>query len=253
MVKKTDEGLVLNVQAKQALNHMLEDMMVFINAIKVNENLQKLNAAFIEQLEQIAAQCTEMRAKVTRGVDIAPQDLLTLSNDLNKAQDKLHTYKFEDKNAKMLKNLGHALPGAKKIDELPAQKQMSEMQENIKHIVERIQKNAEVIRSNAAPKHRSLWERFTRACVNFANTCKDKILSLFGKKKQEATPAKPQSFQDAHMEAIKKDPNKRQYAMAAAAAAAQAKRTEEAKAKKAEEAHTPPQRPERPARPPRKN
>ncbi len=204
MVKKTDEGLVLNAPAKKALNHMLEDMMIFINAVKVNENLQKLNAALIEQLEEIAQQCTELKAKVARGEGVKAEELSKLANDLNRAQDKINTTKFEDKNAKMLKNLGRAvLPSAKKIDDMPAQKEMTELQERIKTTVERIQKNTEIVVSNAAPKHRSLWERFTRACVNFARTCKDKFLSLFGKKKQEAAPAKPlTAFENVNKSAL---------------------------------------------------
>lgn len=252
MVKKTDEELVLNITAKKALDNILQDMMIFVNAIKVNDNIQKLNANLIRDLELIAEQCLEMRAKLERGLKINPHDLAKFVNELNRANDKLHTYKFEDKNVKMLRNLGHALPGAKKIDELPAQKAMSELQNNIKVIVERIQKNADTIVRNAEPEHRSLWKRFTSACIKFAKTCKEKILSIFGKhKKEEATP-KSKDFKEAHMEEIKADPVKRQGAMVAAAAAAKAKRAADLKADKERNDIISPKPPERPARPPRK-
>jgi hypothetical protein len=254
MAKETEEGLILKAQGQKALNHMLEDMMIFINAMKSNENLKKMNAGLIEQFELIAEQSSEIKAKVNQGVNINLQDLSKLTNDLNRAQNQLRTYKFEDKKTKMLKTLGRPVfPNAKKFDEMPEQKQMDQMQEGIKHTMDRIQKNAEILVTNAVPKHRSLWERFTRACVNFAKTCKDKFLSVFGKKKQESSQVKPQSFQDKHLEEVKKDPVKRQYTMAAAAAAAKGKRREESMAQKTEAVQKPvPEKSKPPQRPPRK-
>lgn len=252
MVKKTDEGLVLNSDAQKALDSMLKDMMIFINAIKDNENIQRLNAALIQQLELVAQQATELRAKVKNGKKVDVQELAKLVNDLNRAKDTLNTYKFEDKNVKMLRQFGRALPGAKAIDELPAQKQMNEMQSGIKAIIDRIQQSADVIVRNAAPKHRSLWKRFTDACIDFAKTCKNKILSLFAKNKKVEAAPKAVSYKEAHMQAVKEDPVKRQGVMAAAAAAAKAKRAAELRAEKEKNDVVSPTPPQRPARPPRK-
>lgn len=247
MAKKTDENLQLNAAGKTALNHLLEDMLTFISAMKVNQNLQKLNAAMIAELEQLAQQFSEMKAKIAHSGEISPQELLKISQDLNRAQNRINTYKFEDSTTKMLNKVGRAvLPEAKKPEDRPDQQRMTEMQENIKKTVEQIQKQAAIVRANAAPKHRSAWEKFTRACVNFARTCRDKILSLFGKLKTK-TPEQPTvSAKQAVDSSIRKD-----HLQFASAAAAEARKRAAAKAQSSDQSAAP-VRPERPPRPTRK-
>lgn len=225
--RKEDDALILNKQAKQALDRMLQEFLVFVAAIQSNEDLKR-DAELKNRLENIAKSTSEIRARLQKDQPIMPEALKAISDELDWASEAIRNKPFVAKTTEMLKKMGFALPGAKKLNELPEQKQLDEIGKTLEKSLEIIKREAKVVQANAHPKQRSFFEKFIRAVVDFASKCKEKFMSLFRKKK-EATKEKPVAYAQQFLAEKAKSPISAQQGIVAAAAAGKAR--EKAKAR----------------------
>ncbi|MFI4937651.1 MAG: hypothetical protein ACHQJ6_03980 [Candidatus Berkiellales bacterium] len=179
MPKPTKEDAIFfDSHTEGAFDNMLHQMMIFVYAIKENNQVQLSDGELRQYLDVITDERTAVKSKIDSGITLMPDDLKKFANDLDRAAELLHTHRFKANKEQMVNDLSAQMDDTKRIDTYPEDKQYQDLRNHILSIMEQIHMHAERIRSKATTKEMPTLEKFTHASEHFAAQCRDKILSI---------------------------------------------------------------------------
>jgi hypothetical protein len=184
---------LLNKKAAEALKDLVAQVQFYIKMMSENKDLEKNNAKLIGLLKEIDKELDSLSTSAKENSYVDLQQIMSLSNKLNEATDKVNLEKFIPSIEAYKKKFGQRLVGLQKDAVSSEAKMLENMQTRMKSGMMKIEENATILRNNV--KQPSIWKKFTRAVSNFAKAASNKFMSLFRKAakppKAPTPPSKP--------------------------------------------------------------
>jgi hypothetical protein len=168
---KLNEALYLDPKSLSSMKYIMETIMLIALATKNEIEEQKItdqNSVMIKRLKEIetfAALSQELWIAFSNQKPVAPKALLEWSNQANRFGDLLNP----------------------QSNQVAAHNRIFKLLEQLQSV----EAHARVIRKNSAPKHKTLWQKFSEACNKIASNAISSVKSLFHKKRQAEVQEPP--------------------------------------------------------------